>query len=158
MKFGSAFTLLGARLAARTVNAVERKIVWGGTGAILVTTALIFVLIAAYEYLLPEIGPVGSAGLLAAVCGVLGVLAFFVPKMLEWLEKQGRGSEVDPMKVIDKEAHAAVDQFGPFRVGMTAFMLGLSVGRGVREQCEDKLRSYPIRIWNGRRSSTGGHF
>jgi hypothetical protein len=129
---GSALGFLGARMAQRTVDAVERKIVWGGTGAVLVTTALVFLLIAAYQYLLPNIGAVASAGLLGLICGALGILAFFAPKMLSWLEKQSGQEEIDPMKAIHQEAHAAVDQFGPYKVGLTAFMLGLSAGRGVR--------------------------
>lgn len=133
MKMGSALTFLGARMAARTVNAVERKIVWGAAGAILVTTALVFLLIAVYQFLLPKIGAVASAGILGVACAGLGALAFFAPKILAWIEEQGRREdELDPMKAIDEEAHAAVDQFGPFKVGMTAFMLGLSAGRTVR--------------------------
>lgn len=132
MKMGSALAFLGTRVAKRTVDAVERKVVWGGTGAILSTVALVFVLIAAYQYLLPLIGPVTGAVLIAATCAALGVLAFFTPNILSWLEKQGGSQEIDAVGAIKEEAHAAVDQFGPLKVGLTAFLFGLSAGRTVR--------------------------
>ena len=132
MRMGTAVGYLGKRMAQRTVNAVERKVVWGGTGAVLATIAVVFVLIAAYESLLPVLGPVGGAAALAAVCAVLGALAFFTPQILNWLERTFREQEPKPMEVIHQEAHAAVDQFGPLRVGITAFMFGLTAGRTLR--------------------------
>lgn len=132
MRIGSALAFLGTRMAKRTVNTVERKIVWSGIGAVLGTIAVVFFLIAAYEFLIPAVGRVWGAGLLALVCALLGVLAFFAPTILAWLEKQFGEKEIKPMEAIHQEAHAVVDQFGPFRVGLTAFLLGLSAGRTVR--------------------------
>ena len=88
MKMGAALGYLGARMAKRTVDVVERKVVWAGTGAVLCTIAVIFLFIAAYEYLAPSLGPVGAAALLAIVSAVLGALAFFMPNILSWIERQ----------------------------------------------------------------------
>lgn len=42
MRIGSALAFLGTRMAKRTVNTVERKIVWSGIGAVLGTIAVVF--------------------------------------------------------------------------------------------------------------------
>lgn len=123
---------LGTRVAKRAVDSLERKIVWGATGAVLCTVALVFLMMAAYLYLSPWLGPVWSAGLLALVSAVLGVTAFFAPSILSWLETQAHPEENRAMGAIDEEAHAAVDYFGPLQVGLSAFMLGLNAGRSVR--------------------------
>ena len=68
---------LGTRVAKRTVDNIERKVVWGATGAVLCTLALVFIMMAAYLYLSPWLGPVWSAVLLALICAVFGVAAFF---------------------------------------------------------------------------------
>lgn len=123
---------LGTRVAKRTVDNIERKVVWGATGAVLCTLALVFLMMAAYLYLSPWLGPVWSAVLLALICAIFGVAAFFAPSILTWLERQAHGEENGTMNAVDEEAHAAVDYFGPLQVGLSAFMLGLSAGRSVR--------------------------
>lgn len=124
-------SFLGERVAKRAVNTLERTLAWSAVGAVLCIIALVFLMMAAYQYMASSLGYAPSAGLLGVFAAVLGVLAFFAPKIMDWLERQV-AKPAEPVTMIQEEAHAAVDHFGPFQVGLSAFMLGVTAGRTVR--------------------------
>jgi len=128
---GNIVNFLGARVAKRAVSTLERTVVWSAVGAVFCIMALVFLVLAAYQYMAPSLGGPLSAGLLGVFAAALGVLAFFAPKIMDWLERQV-SEPATPVTMIEEEAHAAVDHFGPFQVSLSAFMLGVTAGRTVR--------------------------
>jgi hypothetical protein len=132
---GKLVAFAAERVAGRAVDAMERRLVWGGLGAVLSLAALVFLLVAGFVFLQREIGTLPTATALAAICAILGLIGFAMPSFLGWLEQQAE-REKDPVTQIadevDKEAHAAVDYLGPLQVAVSAFMLGLSAARGIR--------------------------
>jgi predicted membrane-bound spermidine synthase len=133
--FGNLVAFAAQRVAGRAVDAMERRLVWGGFGAVLSLAALVFLLVAGFVYLQREFGTLSTAAIMAGSCALLGLLGFSMPSVLNWLERQAERDK-DPVSRIadevDEEAHAAVDYLGPIQVAVSAFMLGLSAARGLR--------------------------
>lgn len=128
---GNIVKFLGERVAKRAVNTLERTLAWSAVGALFGIIALVFLMLAAYQYMAPLLGHPASAGLLGVFAAIIGVLAFFAPKIMDWLERQVAKPD-EPVTMIEEEAHTAVDHFGPIQVGLSAFMLGVTAGRTVR--------------------------
>ena len=133
---GSALTYTASRLASRAVDSVERKIVWSGISAILMIAALVFVLTATFLYLQTQFGTLNASLLLAGTCCALGVVFFWMPSILDNIEKYA-DDETTAEKLgdaIDQEAEEAVDTFGALQVGVSAFMLGLNAARSIKKR------------------------
>lgn len=139
---GNLVSFVGARVAKRTVDSLERTVVWSAVGAVFCIIAIVFLMLAAYQYMSPSLGGALSAGLLALLTAVIGALAFYAPKILDWLERQV-SEPADSMGMVQEEAHAAVDHFGPFQVGLSAFMLGVTAGRTVKSASRSKELRLP---------------
>jgi len=137
--FGKLLSLAASRLAASTIDTVERKIVWSAIGGIFFVAGLIFILMFSYFILAAYIGSLRAAGVLALACVVVGIVGFWMPPLLNWIERQAsdadeKSSVAEFAETVDEEAHNAVDVLGPVQVVASAFMAGLTAGRSVRGQ------------------------
>jgi hypothetical protein len=137
---GNLIAFAVSRVATRTVNSLERKIIWSVIGGLFVAAALTFTLLSAFWGLQAYIGSLRAAGVLALASVLFGVIGFRMPLLLNWLGRQARSAEVAESSVseiaetIDEEAQAAVDVLGPVQVVASAFMVGVSAGRSMRKQ------------------------
>lgn len=138
---GNLLTFGAARLAGRAVDSMERRIVWGGLSGFLMLAALTFGLIAGFIYLQSHYGTMQAALALMLACAVAGLLVSFVPAIITKLENRARANAQANTtaaerlsETVDEQAHEAVDFLGPMQVAISAFMLGLNAGRGVRRK------------------------
>lgn len=135
---GKFVAFIASRLASRTIDAVERKIVWSAIGGLLFSAACVFGLMFAFWILQAEIGGQKAAGVLAAACLVLAIIGFWMPSILNWFERQVERTQDENATAenmsekVDEEAHAAADYFGALQIVASAFMAGLSAGRSLR--------------------------
>lgn len=137
--FGKLLSLAASRIAARTIDSVERKIVWSVIGGIFFVAGFIFVLIFAFYGLKGYIGSLPAAGVLALACAAVGIIGFWMPPVLNWIERQAsdaddKSSVAEFAETVEEETQTAVDVLGPAQVVASAFMAGLTAGRSVRGQ------------------------
>lgn len=135
------FTSFGAfvaqRLAVGAVDALERRLIWSGIGAVLMLAAMIFGLVAAYILLARQMDPFAAAGILAIACATLGALGFYMPKVIDAAEEAlEEDQQKDPVtaiaETVEEEVEAAADYFGPVQVAVSGFMLGYSAARQLK--------------------------
>lgn len=122
------------RVAARTVDSLERRLVWSAIGGFLICAGAVFALVLAYSLLEAEFGTRTAAAALALGCIGVGLVGLWVPSLLDWADRSAGASTspaADIAETVDEEAHAAVDALGPMQVVASAFMMGLSAGRTV---------------------------
>lgn len=134
---GNALTYAASRLASRAVDSVERKIVWGGVSGIFIIAALIFGLTASFVYLQAQYGTMQSAIAMMIACAALALVVSWMPTILNKVEKYAEADETPGEQLVDavdEEAREAVDFFGPLQVTVSAFMLGLNAGRGLKQR------------------------
>jgi hypothetical protein len=133
--FGSVGEYVVRRVTGHAVNAVERQVVWGGLGGVLLVSALVFGLVSLFIWLQAEFGAQPAALIVAAICTVSGLLVFQVPSLLDRLERV-HDEDKDPLEnvvdTVDEETKAAVDYLGPLQVAASAFMLGYAAARQLK--------------------------
>ena len=125
-----------SRVAHRTFDTIERRVVWSTIGALLAVATLVFALTFAFWLLQAQLGGVAAAAILAGACAILAGLAFAMPTVIDRIEERAEDdkSAVESMaETVDEEANAAVDYLGPLQVVISAFMLGLTSGRQLRK-------------------------
>lgn len=123
------------RAAGKAVDTVERHVIWGGIGGLLLTAAFVFLMTASFVWLQNEIGRQAAALALAGACVVLGLISFKIPALMEWSQRQTaqHQSPVEEVKeAVEEEAQAAVDVLGPMRVAASAFLLGFGAARQLK--------------------------
>ena len=129
------------RAASRTVDSLERRLIWSAIGGFMMSAGAVFGLILAYIFLESEFGARTAVASLAGGCIVVGAIGFWMPTLLEWLRRPTRTSTASSTEIaeaVDEEAHAAVDTLGPIQVIASAFMMGLSAGRSMSGTHETK--------------------
>ncbi|MBU1211208.1 MAG: hypothetical protein KJ587_08040 [Alphaproteobacteria bacterium] len=134
---GKALTYTASRLASRAVDSVERKIVWGGIAGIFMIAAFIFGLTASFVYLQVHYGTLQAALILTIGCAALALAVSWMPSALDRIEDYAddTGTPAEELaEAVDDEAKEAVDTFGPLQVATSAFMLGLSAARGLKNR------------------------
>ena len=124
------------QLTSDAVEHVSREFVWGSIAVALALCGFVFALIAGYWLAQPLVGSTKAAALIAAGCGLVAVVCFFMPKIIEsmrWSEPE-LPPGVTPLTVAADEAKAAVDFFGPLRLVSSAFAFGLGLGRRLKRR------------------------
>jgi predicted membrane-bound spermidine synthase len=125
------------RVAGRAADAVERQVVWGGLGGVLLLAALVFGLLFLFIWLQAEFGPQSAALIVAAICAVGGLIFMQIPSFLDSLERsqeENKDSVEEVVETVDEEAKAAVDYLGPLQVTASAFMLGYAAARQFKKR------------------------
>jgi ABC-type transport system involved in cytochrome bd biosynthesis fused ATPase/permease subunit len=136
---GDFLTYAATRATNGAVENVSRRAGWYAAGASVLLCGLFFVVLAAFWTLEPSYGAVQTAGIIAGICMILALLCFVVPSVVQ-AQQHRRAVEkaraVDPVtetiEAVNVETAEAVDYFGPMKVVLTAFMLGMGAAKQLR--------------------------
>jgi len=132
---GNAVLYAASRATHNAVENVSRRVTWTAIGAAFFIATLVLVLFAAYLLLRPGLSALGAAAVLAGACCLIGIVALYVPLMVEKAEERNRTSGTpmaNAVAAVDDEAHEAVDYFGALRMVSAAFLFGLGAARRLR--------------------------
>jgi hypothetical protein len=117
---------------ARRLRGLKRSIYAGAVGAVFLTAAFVFLLLAIFLYLADAYGAPAAALIMAAGLLVIGVIALVIAS----IKTQKRDLSAD-IQVIASEQMEQAQQFAPGRPGLptllkmmgVAFAVGLFAGR-----------------------------
>ena len=117
---------------ARRLRGLKRSIYAGAVGALFLTAAFVFLLIAIFLYLADAYGAPAAALIMAAGLLVIGVIALVIASIRT--RKRDLSAEI---QAIASEQVGQVQQFAPSRPGLStlmkimgvAFAVGLFAGR-----------------------------
>ncbi len=135
---GNIALYLANRASAGAVGSIARWARWGAVAGLFLLCAAIFGICAVFWALAPTFGAVPTAAAIAAGSALAGLVCLATPAALDQLERRAKAkaaAATDPVSsgiaAAKEETEAAVDYFGPLQVVTSAFLVGLSTGRGV---------------------------
>lgn len=120
---------------ARRLRGLKRSIYAGAVGALFLTAAFVFVLIAIFLYLADAYGAPAAALIMAAGLLVIGVIALVIASIKT--RKRDLQADVQAIAAEQVEQMSQLKQFAPSRPGLStlikimgvAFAVGLFAGR-----------------------------
>lgn len=134
---GQAVLYAANRATHSAIESMTRRITWTAIAAVFFICALVFALIAAYWYAVPQLGPIYASGLVAGGCALIGIVCVSVPAIVDWFKKlaeRRRSTMGTAVATVDEEAKEAVDYFGAMQVVATAFLFGISAARRLKQR------------------------
>jgi len=135
---GNLFLYAANRAAHGTVGNVARQASWGGFAIFLLLAGAIFSLVVAFLVLDARVGAESAGVLIAAGCFVAAIVCLSMPKLLDWLETKPKPTATEAIAgtgaAVHEEMTQAVDYFGAVRVVASAFLLGLSAARQLKQR------------------------
>jgi hypothetical protein len=136
---GDFLAYAATRATSGAVENVSRRAGWYAAGTSVLLCGLFFVVLAAFWTLEPTYGAVQTAGIIAGACLFLALLCFVVPSLVQAAQHRRvieKAKVADPVAqtidAVNVETAEAVDYFGPMKVILTAFMLGMGAAKQLR--------------------------
>lgn len=130
-----------SRATSGAVENVSRRATWYAAGASVLLCGLFFLVLAAFWTLEPVYGPIQTSAIIAGSCLLLAALCFAIPSVVQAVQHRRaveKAKVADPVaetiQAVNVEASEAVDYFGPMKVMLTAFMLGMGAAKQLRHQ------------------------
>jgi drug/metabolite transporter (DMT)-like permease len=132
---GDAVLYAASRATSSAVESVTRRVTWVSIAAVFILAAFVFALTLAFWFLQDRLGSLQAAGIIAAVCAVVGLVCLSMPTLIERVQR-ARHRQESPVSTavaaVDEEAKEAVDYFGALRVVGAAFLFGMGAARRLK--------------------------
>lgn len=136
---GDFLAYAATRATSGAVENVSRRAGWYAAGTSVLLCGLFFGVLAAFWTLEPSYGPVLTSGIIAGACLIIALLCFVVPSIVQAAQRRRiveKAKVTDPVaetiEAVNVETAEAVDYFGPMKVVLTAFMLGMGAAKQLR--------------------------
>jgi hypothetical protein len=135
---GNLFLYAANRASQGAVGNVARQASWGGFAVFLLLAGAIFSLVVTFVVLDARLGAASAGVIIAAGCFVAGLVCLSMPGLLDWMETKPKPTSAETIAetsaVVHEEMTQAVDYFGAVRVVASAFLLGLSAARQLKQR------------------------
>ena len=135
---GNLFLYAANRATHGAVGNVARQASWGGVAIFLLLAGATFSLVVAFLLLDGRYGAESAGVMIAVGCFVAAIVCLSMPKLLDWLETKPKPTATEAIAgtgaAVHEEMVQAVDYFGAVRVVASAFLLGLSAARQLKQR------------------------
>lgn len=135
---GNLFLYAANRATQGAVGNVARQASWGGLAIFLMLAGAVFSLVVAFLMLDARFGAESAGVMIAAGCFVAAIVCLSMPRLLDWMETKAKPTPAAAIAetgaAVHEEMTQAVDYFGAVRVVASAFLLGLSAARQLKQR------------------------